>query len=197
MINYDEKEYEEAVAYTGDFIKLLRGGYICKILDAKVEKSKNGNDMLVLHIDIDEGEFKDYFSKQYENRLRASNANKIAKYPNNAILRTVLSGDNWINRFKGIITSIEKSNQGFNWTECKKDESKLIGLRVGAIFSEEEYENMDGTIGISVKLYQLRSTEAIKNQDYTIPERKKLPVKGESFEDFINSVSSNDEEMPF
>lgn len=198
MINYDEKEYEEATAYTGEYTKLLKGGYVCKILDSKVEKSRNGNEMLVLHIDIDEGEFKDYFSKQYESRVKTSSADKIAKYPNSAILRTVLSGDNWINRFKGIITSIEKSNQGFNWKECNKDESKLIGLKVGAIFSEEEYKNMDGTVGISVKLYQLRSTEAIKNQDYKIPERKKLPAKGDAFEDFVNSATSDsNDDLPF
>ena len=57
---------------------------------------------------------------------------------------------------------------------------------------------MDGTIGVSVKLYQLRSTEAIKNQDYRIPERKKLPAKGDAFEDFVNSVTSEDkDDLPF
>ena len=52
--------------------------------------------------------------------------------------------------------------------------------------------------GISVKLYQLRSTEAIKNQDYKIPERKKLPAKGDAFEDFVNSATSDsNDDLPF
>lgn len=196
MINYDEKEYENAVAFTGEYPKLPAGGYICKILGAKVEKSKKGNEMLVLALDISEGDYNGFFTRQYEERVRTSSPDKPAKHPNNAILRVVLQGENWINRFKGIITAIENSNDNFNWKNCKGDESKLKGLTVGAIFREEEYERMDGSIGTSVKVFQLRSADKVRNGEYTTPEIKKIPQKGEAFEDFINSAS-NDDELPF
>lgn len=197
MINYDEKEYENAVAFTGEYPKLPAGGYICKIIGAKVEKSKKGNDMLVLALDIAEGDYKEFYKKQYDERAKTATPDKPAKYPNNAVLRAVLQGENWINRFKGIITAIENSNEGFNWKNCKGDETKLKDLIVGAIFREEEYEKLDGSIGTSVKIYQLRSVNKIRNGEYTTPEIKKLPEKGEAFEDFINSVDNDNDDLPF
>ena len=197
MINYDEKEYENAVAFTGEYPRLPAGGYICKIIGAKVEKSKKGNDMLVLALDIAEGDYKEFYKKQFDERAKTASPDKPAKYPNNAVLRAVLQGENWINRFKGIITAIENSNEGFSWKSCNKDESKLKGLTVGAIFREEEYEKMDGSVGTSVKVYQLRSVAKIRNGEYTTPELKELPQKGEAFEDFINSVSSENDDLPF
>lgn len=197
MINYDEKEYENAVAFTGEYPKLPAGGYICKIIGSKVEKSKKGNDMLVLALDIAEGDYKEFYKKQYDERAKTATPNKLAKYPNNAVLRAVLQGENWINRFKGIITAIENSNEGFNWKNCKGDETKLKDLIVGAIFREEEYEKLDGSIGTSVKIYQLRSANKIRNGEYTTPEIKKLPQKGEAFEDFINSVDNDNDVLPF
>ena len=198
MINYNKEEYENAVAFTGEFAGVKAGGYICEIIDSKVEQSKKGNDMLVLAIDIAEGDYKGFFAKQFEERKNnAKSPEKAVKYPNNAVIRCVLSGENWINRFKGIITSIEKSNEGFNWKSCNGDESKLKGLMVGAIFSEEEYERLDGSVGTAVKVHHLRSVDAIKNGDYKIPNIKKLPSKGEAFEDFMSLTDSNSEELPF
>lgn len=199
MINYDKKEYEEAQAYTGEYAKLPAGGYICQIKEAKTGKSNSGNEMLILNIDIAEGEYKDYYLKQYEKRIESATADKPPKYPNNAILRNILSGKNWIERFKGIITSIEKSNSNFNWESCNGDESKLKGLYVGAIFREEEYEKIDGSIGTTVKIYQLRSIETIKNEKYKVPEIKKLPQKGEAYEGYgsLLSTSVADDDFPF
>ena len=59
--------YETAQALTGEFERLKPGGYICKIIAAKEEKSKNsGNRMLTLAIDIDEGENKGFFMYSFE-----------------------------------------------------------------------------------------------------------------------------------
>jgi len=198
MINYDKKEYENATAFTGEYERLEPEGYICKILGSKVEQSKKGNDMLVLAVDIAEGKYESFFTKQFEEKKKnVKSPDQKAKYPNNAIVRCVLSGDNWINRFKGVIASIEKSNEGFDWEKCKRDESKLIGLKVGAIFSEEEYERLDGSVGIAVKIYQLRSTEAIENKNYKVPDIKRLPKKGDAFEGYGNFTDTDDDDLPF
>lgn len=56
--------YETTQAY-GDFTPLELGGHICKIMKVEETKSKAGNDMIIISLDIAEGDQKDYFSKQY------------------------------------------------------------------------------------------------------------------------------------
>ena len=142
MIDFNEEEYKKAQAFDGETVKLPAGGYICKILNVKNEKSKNGKKMLSVALDIAEGEFSGFFMSQYENRKKTSNPENPAKFPNAAVVRYVLEGDYWLNRFKGLMTSLEKSNDNFNWLECNHDENKIKGLHVGAIFGEEEYEKI-------------------------------------------------------
>ena len=57
--------YEEAQAITGEYERLNAGGYICKIVSAKEEKSKSGKRMLVLALDIIEGDKKDFFRNRF------------------------------------------------------------------------------------------------------------------------------------
>ena len=180
MIDFNEEEYKKAQAFDGETVKLPAGGYICKILNVKNEKSKNGKKMLSVALDIAEGEFSGFFMNQYENRKKTSNPENPAKFPNNAVVRYVLEGDYWLNRFKGLMTSLEKSNDNFSWLECNHDENKIKGLHIGAIFGEEEYEKMDGSIGTTTKVTQIRSTEIIKEGNYTVPEKKKLEKEEES-----------------
>lgn len=185
--------YETAQALTGEFERLKPGGYICKIIAAKEEKSKSGNKMLTLALDIDEGEQKGFFMKRFE-ELKKENQdpNKEVKYPNAAIYHQMLEGnEKAIGFLKGLMTSLEASNQNFKWNW---DEKKLVGLKCGAIFGEEEYEKLDGSIGISCKVKFIRTTKCIQENNFKVPELKKLPVKGDSFE-FSGAASADD--LPF
>ena len=164
MIDFNEEEYKKAQAFDGETVKLPAGGYICKILNVKNEKSKNGKKMLSVALDIAEGEFSGFFMNQYENRKKTSNPENPAKFPNN-----------------------------FSWLECNHDENKIKGLHIGAIFGEEEYEKMDGSIGTTTKVTQIRSTEIIKEGNYTVPEKKKLEKEEDPFENIGNSVN----DLPF
>ena len=58
--------YDTAQALTGEYEKLKPGGYICKIIAAREEKSKSENRMLTLALDIDEGEHKGFFMKRWQ-----------------------------------------------------------------------------------------------------------------------------------
>lgn len=194
MIDFNEEEYKKAQAFDGETVKLPAGGYICKILNVKNEKSKNGKKMLSVALDIAEGEFSGFFMNQYENRKKTSNPENPAKFPNNAVVRYVLEGDYWLNRFKGLMTSLEKSNDNFSWLECNHDENKIKGLHIGAIFGEEEYEKMDGSIGTTTKVVQIRSTEAIREGNYNIPEIKKIEKQEDPFD---NVGYSSTDELPF
>ena len=185
--------YETAQALTGEYERLKPGGYICKIIAAKEEKSKSGNKMLTLALDIDEGEQKGFFMNRFE-ELKKENQdpNKEVKYPNAAIYHQMLEGnEKAIGFLKGLMTSLEASNQNFKWNW---DEKKLVGLKCGAIFGEEEYEKLDGSIGISCKVKFIRTTKCIQENNFKVPELKKLPVKGDSFE-FSGAASADD--LPF
>lgn len=180
--------YEEAKAMTGEYEKLEAGGYICKIVSAKEEKSKSGKRMLVLSLDIAEGEKKDFFRKRFD-----ENTSPEKKWSPGAIYRQMLEGEKAVGFLKGLMTSLEASNEGFKWDW---DEKKLKDLKCGAIFGEEEYEKMDGSIGVSTKIKYIRTTKAIQYGNYKVPELKKLPQKGEAFDNFTNIVDS-DEPLPF
>lgn len=181
--------YEEAQAITGEYERLEAGGYICKIVSAKEEKSKSGKRMLVLALDILEGDKKDYFKKRFD-----ENTSPDKKWSAGAIYRQMLEGEKAAGFLKGLMTSLKASNDGFKWNW---DEKKLKDLKCGAIFGEEEYEKMDGSIGISTKVKFIRTVKAIQDGNYKIPELKKIPSKGDAFEDFVNSATSDNEDLPF
>lgn len=182
--------YDEAQALTGEFETLEPGGYICKIRSAREEKAKSGKRMLVMALDILEGEKKDFFQKRFDEDTRADK-----KWPAGAVYRQMLEGEKAAGFLKGLMTSLEASNDGFKWNW---DEKKLKDLKCGAIFGAEEYEKMDGSIGTSTKVKFIRTVKTIEEGKYKIPELKKLPRKGEAFEDFLNSAtSSDDDDLPF
>ena len=145
--------------------------------------------MLVIALDILEGDKKDFFKKRFDEDTRTEK-----KWPAGAIYRQMLEGKKAAGFLKGLMTSLEASNEGFNWDW---DEKKLANLKCGAIFGEEEYEKLDGSIGTSTKVKFIRTVQAIQEGKYKVPEIKKLPPKGEAFEDFVNSVTSDDDDLPF
>lgn len=183
------KGYDEAQAITGEYERLKAGGYICKIKSAKEEKSKSGKRMLVIALDILEGDKKDFFKKRFDEDTRTEK-----KWPAGAIYRQMLEGEKAAGFLKGLMTSLEASNEGFKWDW---DEKKLKDLKCGAIFGEEEYEKLDGSIGTSTKVKFIRTIKVIQDGNFKVPELKKLPQKGEAFEDFVNSVTSDNEDLPF
>lgn len=181
--------YEEAQAITGEYERLEAGGYICKIVSAKEEISKkSGKRMLVLALDILEGDKKDFFKKRFD-----ENTSTDKKWSAGAIYRQMLEGEKAVGFLKGLMTSLEASNDGFTWDW---DEKKLINLKCGAIFGEEEYEKIDGSIGTTIKVKYIKTVKAIQEGNFKVPELKKLPPKGEAFESFVNSEVS-DEPLPF
>lgn len=182
--------YDEAQALTGEYERLEAGGYICKIINAKEEESKSGKRMLVIAIDIAEGEHKGYYQKRYDESLKNASPDKHVKWA--GVYRQMLEGENSAGFLKGLITSLEASNEGFKWNW---DEKKLIGLKCGAIFGEEEYEKMDGNIGTTVKVKYIRSVKSIQDGKFEIPKIKKLPKRGDAFDSF--DVTSDTDDLPF
>lgn len=153
--------YDEVAAAGFGGPALPPGGYICRILRAYEDTSRNGNRMLIIEFDIDEGKYENYFKKRY-----------VASQPEGkwqGVYRQMVDG-NSMKFFKGTMTAIEESNEGYVWNW---DEKSLSGKLFGGVFRREEYRASNGEIRTSTKLMQIRSTQAIEN-GVDIPEDKRL-----------------------
>lgn len=170
MRQYDE--FDRVQPATGESETLEPGGYICKIISAKVEKAKEGknyDELMKVAFDIDEGNFKGYYSRRFD---RSKNYRSDAKWPG-VYHQTIKQSD--LRYFKGFITAIEESNPGYKWTW---DESSLKGKIFGGIFGEEEYRGNDGKVRTITKLQWVRSVGKVREGSFTIPPIKRLQRSG-------------------
>ncbi len=162
------KGYDEAPAYTGEFQQLPKGKYVCVIKQVTTKESSNGNEQFVILYDIAEGEHKDFYQKMFD-------ADK-AQNPSGAKWRGVFKqnmdgkGTPWL---KGIITSIERSNNfTFQWDK-ENNEKLLQGKRFGGIFRRRQYEKEDGSRPVITELFQIRSVAGLAEAE--VPEDSMLP----------------------
>ena len=159
--------YDEAPAYTGESQQLPKGKYVCEIVEVTTQQSNHGNEQFVILYDIAEGEHKGFYRKMYETDK--------AQNPSGAKWRGVFKqnmegkGTPWL---KGIITSIERSNNfTFQWDK-EDNEKTLKGKKFGGIFRRRQYEK-DGSRPIITELYQIRSVAGLAEAE--VPEDSLLP----------------------
>ena len=154
----------------GLFQRLPAGGHPCVIKQAKLQTSRNGNEMLVLALDIASGEYAGYFAGQFDLRRQK---NPDAKWPCVYYQLTGLDEGNenpqYQGRLKHVIRLIEESNQGFQFDW---DEAKLAGKKVGGVFREEEYANSRGGISVGIRCDRLDKLEGIENAE--VPARRAM-----------------------
>jgi len=178
------QEWDTTEEFTGESRFIQPGGYVCRIKQAKVDMTKSGKEVLIIAFDIAEGEFKDYYDEQYVKKVVS---NPDAKWQ--GVYRQLTEG-NSLKFFKGLITAIENSNNGYKWNW---DEKTLTGKLFGGVFGQEEYLNNNGEPKLSTKCRFIRSVEQIK-QGVDVPPVKKL--KGDLAQDTFGSQAS-DEPVPF
>ena len=179
--------YDEAKAF-GEFETLPAGGYKCLIRKVVCETTKNGKEYLKVGFDIAEGKYKDYYKNKFANDTRTE--------PKWSGIWTVFTEgykpETTNPKFKGLITSVEASNDGFKFNF---NEQELVNKKIGLVFREEEFEGTDGQVHIGIKPFYAVSYD--KAEEAKVPNKKKLPEKGEAFEDFVNSADINDDDLPF
>lgn len=193
--------YDEAAAYTGESQQLPKGKYECIIKQVAVQESKNGNAQFVILFDILTGEHKDFYQKLFD-------AEKIQN-PSSAKWKGVFKqnmdgkGLSW---FKGVITSIERTNNfTFQWDK-EGNEKMLVGKQFGGVFRRRQFETEDGYRPIVTELFRIRSVaglaEAEVPEDEMLPDRpvqKPIPatasVAGDGFMNIPDGVE--DEGIPF
>ena len=99
--------------------------------------------------------------------------------------------------FKAFITAIEKSNAKSNY-RWNWDEKSLIGKYFVAVFGEEEYEDQYGEVKVSVKVQDIRSIPALRENAIEIPPLKKLKKKSETKPaTSYTSINISDDDLPF
>ena len=187
------KNYDEVVVYDA-LEKLPIGGYVLKILGVKIE-NYNWGEVLVLRIDVNEGEQAGFYQKNYE----AQQENKKWKgtFRINLPKNDGSEKDSWaIKRLKSAMTAIENSNEGYVWNW---DETSLKGKIVGGLFGNKEYE-YEGKRGFFTDCRTLCSADRIRSGNYTIPADKML--KDTANGGFIaaempDSFQVIDEDVPF
>jgi len=176
--------YDAAIPVQGgDFKRVLPGAYVLRCIGSKIEKSKNGKDMLVTGYDINEGQFAGFYKEKTE------------KFKKNSWLMShnILEGDN-VKFLKGLITSFEESNAGFKAfsTSNELDEKSLFNKLVGANLREEEYLDGDGKVKTSIKIAHFCSVETVKSGKL-----QALPKKTVENNAVLSSQTMTNDDLPF
>ena len=151
---------------------LPAGGYVAKILNAKVEEYSWG-EVLVISFDVAEGEYKDFFSKQYKENTREDK-----KWKGNFRLTVPQESNQYFDSqkrtFGNAIWAIEESNPGYHWDW---NEDALKGKMVGVLFRNFEWAMDDGRSGWSTECCTFVSVEDVRTGNFKQPKDKPLKRK--------------------
>lgn len=190
--------WENTQAY-GDFEPLELGGHVCKIRKVEETQSRTGKAMLIISLDIAEGEQKDYYAEQYKNDTRENKRWGCIVYQ--------LVEDNDGNTNKGLktfINAVEKSNKGFDQNKIWNDDfpKYFTNKLIGGVFGKEQYRNNSGALKWATKCFNFRDVEAIK-KGVPVPEDRYLD--GQAPQKHANSftvadfedIDTDDSDLPF
>lgn len=181
---------------------LPASGYVIKIYDAKIKKWPSGDEYFEISFDIAEGEYKDFYKKDYGNQ---TGDNKW--WRGTYTLNPPKEGDaEWkINKFWDFFYALEDSNPGYQFSGDTADinKAKLAGKLLGATFRREEKpskKDISKTFWNTV-LFNAKPAETIRDGKFSVPKDKPY-AKGSSassseIDGFVNLPEGPDEELPF
>lgn len=172
---------------------LPAGGYVAKILNAK-EVPYDWGSVLLISFDILEGQYKDFFAKDYKEQDREDKKWR-------GTLRLTIPKDDgsekdgWSKRiFGNSIWAIEASNPGYHWDW---NEAMLKGKIVGVLFRNREWE-MNGNTGWTTECCSLTSVDDIRLGKFRQPKDKPLKNNNTSGGTVFTPVeASSVGELPF
>ena len=199
------KSYD-AVEVMENFNKRLVDGYYEGIVtNAIVQKVKSKKDdkeyeILTLELDINSGDFKDYFKSKYDSDKRETKKWGITK---DLFLEsehnTKEQNEKNARRLKEFVTSVEKSNANFTFDW---DEKKLVGKKVGLAFGLREFRGSENNkIMVIPELRFFRSIDTIKDIDYSDIDNKlsirTLEGKYVSYKDYYSKSNTSSDESSY
>ena len=151
---------------------LPAGGYVCSIMNAKVESNDWGDTLVIAH-DVCEGEFSGIFKRDYEN-----NPNEDKKWRGTFRLKLPKDDgteqDGWKKRsLSNFLWALEQSNPGFafDW-----DEKKLKGKKIGLLYRNKEWE-YNGRSGWTTEAAGTESIDNIREGKFRALKDKPLANK--------------------
>lgn len=170
---------------------LPAGGYVCQIVNARVEENAWGDTLIIAH-DVCEGDYSGIFKRDYDN-----NTNENKKWRGTFRLNLPKDDgseqDEWKKRTLGnTIWAIEESNPGytFDW-----DEKKLKGKKIGLIYRNREW-SMNGRTGWTTEAGGADSIDNIREGKFK--PLKDRPVANKSEGVFTNAPANDeDDDLPF
>lgn len=171
----------------GEYEALPVGVYKCKIVKAEAMTSSNGKEFLKISYDINDGEYKDFYKRKFQNDVRDINDKKWSGVW--ALFLLDYNGNT--NRyFKGLVTSVEASNEGFKFDFEKPEllKDKLVGI----VMREEEFEGMSGDVLTSVKAFRACAYNSTEEQ--SIPRKKELKKESNSLAEMALDTG---DDLPF
>lgn len=169
------------------------GGYVAKIVSAKVEDYSWGS-VVVIAFDIAEGEFAGFFKKQFD-----SNHNEDKKWKGTYRLTVPDESSQYFESnqktFNNFIYAIEDSNSGYHY-DC--DETKFKGKLFGAIYRKKEFIGNNGSVASCTECGGVTDIESIRDNSFT-PLKDKLSSGNSAVNnnqsDTVDALA--DEDLPF
>ena len=192
---YDKSKRRKA------FQQLPKGAYVIKIKDAKEDKWPSGDTYVRIAFDIAEGEYANFYQKQFEN-----NSNEDKKWPMDAVFNLNVPADNsqqyvWDN-WNTFFADLEDSNGGFVFSG---DLKSLRGKIIGGLFHNRQSE-YNGNVYDHIVMRFSRPAEDVRmgrctklpNDKLVSPKGKPDPAKASSgTDDFMMLPDTTEEEVPF
>lgn len=182
------------------FQQLPKGAYVIKIKSVREDKWPSGDSCLRIAFDIAEGEYKEFYQKQFD-----SNPNEDKKWPMDAVftLNVPTDGceqyvwDNWNTFF----ADLEDSNNGFAFGG---DVKTLKGKIIGGLFHIRQSES-NGTVYDHTVMKWTRPADDVRSGKFgKLPNdklvgsgsRRKPSVKSDD-DEFMVIPDGAEEELPF
>ena len=173
-----------------DFVPLTLGGHVCKIMKVEEKKTSTSKDMIVVSLDIAEGEQKDYFSTQYKN------SKKDDKKWGCMVYIVVEDNEGNTNRaFKQFIEAFEKSNKcSVAWGD--NFESQFKGKLIGGVFGREQYKNNNNELKFSTKCRWFDTIEKAR-KGIAAPKDKLMDGVVQDNPTGFTPTTEEDDDLPF
>jgi hypothetical protein len=173
----------EEVKAVGDFSRPSAGAYICKITEVEDIEDR---EYLKITYDIDQGEFKGYYTELRENHPDWDWAGVFARSYKPAAFGF----------FKRFCEAVSKSNGKyiFDAGKINSDETTLVDKKIGIVFQEEEYYGNDGSL--RTRLIVNKEFPIDKLNDQKVPPVKKVARPATEFVS-VDVAEGTDAEVPF
>ena len=194
------KGYDEAMIYT-DNRRLPAGGYVVRIDDVTEGTWASGRTYLDFKFDIAEGEYKDYYTKQFEDSTLEDK-----KYKGNATVYVPKDDgsekDGWTKKsFAGWTNAFEESNQGYSWDwDEKKWKGKLVGIvfgDTGTVIEGKEIVYTEPRFAVAAQQVRDGNAPAAKFKAKNGYTGNGSSSSGNGSNDFVQVPETDLDELPF